>query len=195
MHSFNDDRQTVTATLIGRAKEAYNEAASGALRGRESFVKLLGAQTDLRLAGLDPAGDGAYGRLGTTREAFTALLRDKYRAAARENYEDSMDARFAGSGRAISEAVNDLHLVPAYMALGGLDPAQDAAWQEIGISKQDYLDLRRTRLLEEAERSLTLAQEPGRSPHNAQLARQAAGFYRSEAETDITRNPAYRPRP
>lgn len=195
MHSFYDDRQTVTATLIGRAKEAYNEAASGALRGRESFVKLLGAQTDLRLAGLDPAGDGAYGRLGTTREAFTALLRDKYRAAARENYEDSTDARFRGTGRAISEAISDLHLVPAYMALGGLDPAQDAAWQAIGVSREDYLSLRRAHLFEEAERSLTLAQEPGRSPHNALLARQAADFYRREAETDLTQHPAYRPRP
>lgn len=185
------DRQGTGRMLIGRAKEAFNEAKSGALRGRETFVKLLGAQSDLRLAGFDPATDAAYVKLETSRAAFTELLRENYRRAARENYEDSTDERFRGSGRRNAEAISDLHLVPAYMERGGLDPEKEESWQALGVRREDYLKLRRARLVDEAARSFALAAEENRPARDRVSALESARYYLGEAGFDPDDDNAY----
>lgn len=185
------DRQDQGKILIDRAREAFNEAKSGTLRGRESFSKLLTAQSDLRLAGLDPATDAAYTELETDCASFTKLLHENYRRAARENYEDSTDERFLGSGRPIAEAVSDLHLVPAYMELGGLDPEKEESWQELGVRREDYLKLRSTRLVDEAARSFALAAEEDRPARDRVLALESARYYLGEAGYDPDDEKAY----
>jgi len=182
------DRETINRTLIGKAKAAFEAARTGT-RGRDAFAQLHDATVNLRLAGLDPdKGDEAYATLGTTRDAFNALLHDRYRLAALQNYEDSTDERFNGSGRAISETISDLHLVPHYMQRGGLDPKDDASWKEIGIDKNAWLALYHNRLVQEAARSHDMAHQDGRSAHNAILAMEATLFYLQEAGYDTDKD-------
>lgn len=169
-------------TNLEDARSAFNEVSAGALRGRDSFARLLGAQSNLRLSGLDPASEEAYKAIGTTKEVFTTLLRTKYLRAARENYEDSIDANFLGANRQIQDALSDLHLVPAYMALGGLDPAKDESWQAaIGASREDYLNVKRTRLTDEAKRCFDMVEQPNRDHRSKVSALECAQYYLKEA--------------
>jgi hypothetical protein len=169
-------------TNLEDARSAFNDVSAGTLRGRDSFVKLLGAQSNLRLSGLDPASEQAYTAIGTTKETFTSLLRTKYLRAARENYEDSIDANFLGANRQIQDALSDLHLVPAYMALGGMDPAKDESWQAaIGASREEYLSVKRTRLTDEAKRCFDMVEPPNRSHRDKVSALESAQYYLKEA--------------
>lgn len=133
-------------TLLEKAKKSFAEAASGAFRGRDSFCRLLDAMSHLRVSGLLPELETSYAAIKTTKQEFETLLRSQYRRAALENYQDSRDENFLASGRRAHEALSDLHLVPVYMKLGGLDPALEESWTTCGINREDYLAVRRARL-------------------------------------------------
>ncbi|TAL31165.1 MAG: hypothetical protein EPN97_11305 [Alphaproteobacteria bacterium] len=179
-------------TNLEDARSAFNEVSAGTLRGRDSFAKLLGAQSNLRLSGMDPASEEAYKAIGTTKETFTSLLRAKYLRAARENYEDSIDANFLGANRQIQDALSDLHLVPAYMALGGLDPAKDESWPAaIGASREEYMTVKRTRLTDEAKRCFDMVEQPNRDHKSKVSALESAQYYLKEAGFSLTDEKAY----
>lgn len=142
-------------------QSSFNQASSGTLRGRESFCKLLDTIEQFQEAGLNPECE----ETNITRQNFQALLHAKYRQAARENYEDSTEERFSGSGRPPREALSDLHLVPVYMELSGLDPEQEQSWTECGINHNDYISVYNARRIDEAARIWELIQN--REKHTA----------------------------
>lgn len=174
------------------ARTAFNEVSDGKFRGRDSFVKLLDVQSSLRLSGLDPATEASYTAIGTTKSVFTSLLREKYLRAARENYEDSIDANFLTSGRPFQDAISDLHLVPAYMALGGADPQKEESWEAaIGVSRADYLGVQRSRFVNEAKRIYDMVQQPERNHQSKVSALEGAQYYLKQARFDLSDEQAY----
>lgn len=142
---------------------AFNNVSTAQLRGVDAFCQLLEIQSQLRLAHhLDPAQDKAYQALNTSKKDFNSLLGAKYFLAAQQLYEGATDQHFNTSGRRVSEALSDLHLVPVYMelgkkALGDQSPLTAEDWQKIKVSKAEYDALVQTRKLDEAKRIWEIA--------------------------------------
>ncbi|HTK83559.1 MAG TPA: hypothetical protein VL625_00605 [Patescibacteria group bacterium] len=131
----------------------------GALRGKPAFVLLLGLMSDLRIhQGLDPEREESYAALNTTKAAFKDLLQAEYRRASWENIEDALDRK-----RQPLDVLSDLHLVPAYMELGGLDPKQEP-WptndtNRCYYSQEFYEHLKGEWTMAEAQRLYNMARD------------------------------------
>ena len=178
-------------TPLERAKTSFAEAASGAFRGRDSFCKVLDAMSHIRIAGYNPEREEAYTALGTTKQEFYGLLQSRYRQAARENYQDSTDERFKGSGRSIQEALSDLHLAPVYMELGGLNPRLEESWAECGIDRKDYSAVYSTRRIDEAARVWNLLKDPKRDTASNIIALENILTLLTEAGLDVSQEETY----
>lgn len=137
---------------LNAARADFEKVRDGGVpRGREAFVALLNVQSALRLQNLgNPVN---YSLIGTQEQAFGQLLQAQYRLAARQNYEDSTDANFLPSGRPVTDALSDLHLAPAYMRSGGLNPARDADWRENNVPVEDFITAKIARLTQAAKTS------------------------------------------
>jgi hypothetical protein len=170
----------------------YNEVAAGNMRGREAFVALREIQSQLRHRHhLDPGQDGAYYPLNTTRQEFNRVLGEKYFLAARQNYEDSTDERFIGANRSIQEALSDLHLVPAYMAIGkeatgNKEPLTGEDWKKIGVTEEGYQRLFNTRRTDEARRIWGFAKDPARDYQSFTHVIHDVGYYLKQAGFDLS---------
>ncbi len=171
---------------------SFNEVSTGNLRGIDAFKALREIQFQLRFRHhFDPAQENAYLAINTTRQAFGALLRDKYFLAAQQNYEGATDERFAGANRPIQEALSDLHLVPVYMAIGkeaagDKEPVSAQDWQKIGVSKEDYEALFNTRRVDEARRIWGFAKDPARNYQDFTNVIHTVGYYLKEAGFDLS---------
>ena len=178
-------------TPLEKAQKSFAEAASGAFRGRDSFCKILDAISNLRCAGYNPESDKAYAIVGTTKQELQSLLQSRYRQAARENYQDSTDENFKGSGRTILEALSDLHLAPVYMEWGGLNPQLEESWEKCGIDHNDYLATYNARRIDEAARIWNLVKDPARKPASNIIALENTLTLLKEAGLDVTQEETY----
>lgn len=181
-----------TQTDFTALAATFNEVSTGTMRGKDAFVALLEIQSQLRHRHhLDPAQDGTYVHLNTTREKFNGVLGEKYFLAAQQNYEGATDQHFIGANRSIQEALSDLHLVPVYMELGkkatgNKEPLTAADWEKIGVTQEDYQSLFNARRVDEARRIWGFAKDPARDYQSFTHVIRDAGYYLKQAGFDLS---------